>query len=71
MRAIKIVLGFIWLVALLIIATSCAPQRRPPGYFPAPGAKAYRFPSGLIEWQTARCLGGGIGGCTYGGKVQK
>lgn len=59
-------------VVLILIFAGCsnAPSRTRPDNMPYPTTLGPQMPGGLVGINEARCLGGGIGGCTLGGKAE-
>lgn len=66
-------IGIAIVLALLILSLSgCggAPQRTIPKGAHYPTKLRPQLPFGVIPMADLRCLGGGIGGCTLGGKPE-
>jgi hypothetical protein len=54
----------------MLLGCSQAPRRTLPPGMPYPTRLGPHMPSGVIPMDQTRCFGGGIGGCTLGGKAQ-
>jgi hypothetical protein len=58
-----LMLGAVWM-------TGCAPSRTRPDGMPYPTTLGPQWPGGIYGVNQTRCFGGGIGGCSLGGKAQ-
>jgi hypothetical protein len=54
---------------LLLIFSGCAPARTRPANLPFPTTLGPQMPGGIYGINQTRCFGGGIGGCSLGGKA--
>jgi hypothetical protein len=63
-------LAIVFLAGLLLASFACAPTRtRPDGLYPKTGVRL-RPGMRVVPMNQLRCLGGGIGGCSLGGRPE-